>query len=123
TFSHTGGLTGAEVGVAAATGFLNQKLLGALFGEAALVEMITRARVGLIATLGETFREELARFDALIPPPAGLRSLATELRTAADEVRTLPPTISVSDRAITLPDIPRLDELPRASTRRRSERR
>ena len=34
TFSHTGGLTGAEVGVAAATGFLNQKLLEALFGEA-----------------------------------------------------------------------------------------
>ena len=124
TFSHTGGLTGAEVGVAAATGFLNQKLLGALFGEATLVEMITRARIGLIEALGETFREELARFDALIPPPAGLRSHATELRTAADDLRSLPPTISVSARPVVMPDIPRLDDLahavrPDAAPRRR----
>ena len=48
TFSHTGGLTGAEVGVAAATGFLNQKLLEALFGEAALAEMIDHARRNLL---------------------------------------------------------------------------
>lgn len=114
TFSHTGGLTGAEVGVAAATGFLNQKLLGALFGEAALVEMISRARIGLIEAFGETFREELARFEALIPPPAGLRSLATELRTAADELRLLPPTISVSSRPVVMPDVPRLDDLANA---------
>lgn len=124
TFSHTGGLTGAEVGVAAATGFLNQKLLGALFGEAALVEMISRARIGLIEAFGETFREELARFDALIPPPAGLRSLATELRTSADELRSLPPTISVSSRPVIMPDVPRLDDLahavrPGAAPRRR----
>ena len=44
TFIHTGGLTGAEVGVAAATAFLNQKLLSALFGEAAMAELIADAR-------------------------------------------------------------------------------
>ena len=32
TFLHTGGLTGAEVGVAAATAFLNQKLLAPCSG-------------------------------------------------------------------------------------------
>jgi 50S ribosome-binding GTPase len=118
TFSHTGGLTGAEVGVAAATGFLNQKLLGALFGEAALVEMIGRARSGLIEALGETFREELARYDKLIPPPSGMRSLANELRSAADDLRSLPPTVSVSSRPVMLPDVPRLADIPRPSTRR-----
>ena len=47
TFAHTGGVTGAEVGIAAATAFLNQKLMNALFGEAAVQEMIDRAREGL----------------------------------------------------------------------------
>ena len=108
TFSQTGGLTGAEVGIAAATGFLNQKLLSALFGEAALVEMIARARVRLIEALGDTFREELARFDRLIPSPEEVRSLASELREVSDDLRTLPPTITISARPIMLPGVPRL---------------
>ena len=66
TFAHTGGLTGAEVGVAAATGFLNQKLLTALFGEAAMVEMIQRAGARLDAELAATFREESEQFRALL---------------------------------------------------------
>ena len=109
TFSHTGGLTGAEVGVAAATGFLNQKLLSALFGEAAMVEMIQRARQRLVDLLGDTFRDELERFYRLVPDPGHLRDLAAELRELADEVRRLPPSITVSSRSVLLPDIPRLD--------------
>jgi hypothetical protein len=108
TFSQTGGLTGAEVGIAAATGFLNQKLLGALFGEAALVEMISRARTRLVAALGETFREELARFEGLVPAPGRIRTLAGDLRSLADELRALPPSVSVSARPVMLPDLPRL---------------
>ena len=109
TFSHTGGLTGAEVGVAAATAFLNQKLLGALFGEAALVEMIQRARRRLVDLLGDAFRAELARFDALVPDPAGLRGLAEELRAVAADLRRLPATITVSARPVMLPELPSLD--------------
>ena len=109
TFSHTGGLTGAEVGIAAATGFLNQKLLSALFGEAAMVEMIQRARQRLVDLLGDTFRDEVARFDALTSDPAVLRGLAGELRALADELRRLPGTITVSARAVVLPDLPSLE--------------
>ncbi len=109
TFSHTGGLTGAEVGIAAATGFLNQKLLSALFGEAAMVEMIQRARQRLVDLLGDTFRDEVARFDALTSDPAVLRGLAEELRALADELRRLPGTITVSARAVVLPDLPSLE--------------
>ena len=58
TFIHTAGLTGAEVGIAAGTAFLNQKLLGALFGEAAMVELVARARDRLRVVLAETFAEE-----------------------------------------------------------------
>lgn len=90
TFLHTGGLTGAELGVAAATAFLNQKLLYALFGEAAMVELVANARRRLDEALTTTFEEERSRFDDLLPGPGVLTELATDLRAAAIEVRALP---------------------------------
>ncbi|MEO5940796.1 MAG: GTPase domain-containing protein [Candidatus Limnocylindrales bacterium] len=89
TFIHTAGLTGTEVGVAAATAFLNQKLLGALFGEAAMVELIGRARSRLDAALDETFADEQARYEAVVPASEELERLATELRAVADDLRSL----------------------------------
>jgi energy-coupling factor transporter ATP-binding protein EcfA2 len=85
-FIHTGGLTGAEVGVAAATAFLNQKLLGALFGEAAMTELIASARRRLDQTLVATLAEERARFEALVPKTAELVELAADLRATAAEL-------------------------------------
>jgi energy-coupling factor transporter ATP-binding protein EcfA2 len=90
TFIHTGGLTGAEVGVAAATAFVNQKLLSALFGEAAMVELIAHARSRLQDLLTTTFDAERARFDDLLPAQDELSGLAGELRVAARDVRALP---------------------------------
>ena len=89
TFLHTGGLTGAEVGVAAATAFLNQKLLSALFGEAAMVELIQHARRRLQEVLSTAFAAERARFDAHLPPPGELPGLAGDFQRSADEVRAL----------------------------------
>jgi energy-coupling factor transporter ATP-binding protein EcfA2 len=89
TFVHTAGLTGTEVGVAAATAFVNQKLLGALFGEAAMVELIGRARKRLDDALVATFAEERQRFDAIAPDPEELEALAADLRDAADDLRRL----------------------------------
>jgi energy-coupling factor transporter ATP-binding protein EcfA2 len=91
TFLHTGGLTGAEVGVAAATAFLNQKLLSALFGEAAMVELIGHARRRLQEALTAAFAAERARYDAYLPASGELPELAEALRGAAREVRALPP--------------------------------
>lgn len=93
TFIHTAGLTGTEVGVAAATAFVNQKLLGALFGEAAMVELVARARRRLDEALVRTFREERRRFDDLAPEPEDLEALATDLHAAADELRQLPAVV------------------------------
>ena len=50
-FVHTGGLTGAEVGITAATAVVNQKLLEALFGEANVAAFVGRAREELAAIL------------------------------------------------------------------------
>jgi hypothetical protein len=93
TFVHTAGLTGTEVGVAAATAFVNQKLLGALFGEAAMVELIARARQRLDDALVETFAEERRRFDGLAPVPEELKALASDLHAASDELRGLPAVV------------------------------
>jgi len=79
-FAHTAGVTGTEIGIVAATGFLNQKLLQAIFGEAAMREMIAGARERLEALLGDEFDRERARYDALVADPAELRDLAIGLR-------------------------------------------
>ena len=80
-FAHTGGVTGAEVGIAAATAFLNQKLMNALFGEAAVQEMIDRARDGLRDRLRGLVDGERQRFDRLVDDAGALRTLASQLRS------------------------------------------
>jgi hypothetical protein len=74
---------------AAATAFLNQKLLGALFGEAAMTELVADARRRLQELLQTTFAEERARFDLLLPADGALSRIADELRTVAAELRAL----------------------------------
>ncbi len=88
TFLHTGGLTGAEIGVAAGTAFVNQKLLSALFGEAAMAELVGNARRRLHEALATTFAEEQDRFERLIPAAGELATLGADLRSAASDVRT-----------------------------------
>ena len=83
-FVHTAGLTGTELGIAAGTGLLNQKLLEAIFGEGAMAELIGNARAGLAAVLTELFDEERKRFEDLVPPAAESREVAAGLRAAVD---------------------------------------
>ena len=82
-FVHTGGLTGAEVGITAATAVVNQKLLEAIFGEANVAAFVTRARSDLARLLDAAFAEEQARFPKALGPRADLDGLADALRTAA----------------------------------------
>jgi energy-coupling factor transporter ATP-binding protein EcfA2 len=99
TFIHTGGLTGTEVGVAAATAFFNQKLLSALFGEAAMTELIGKARRSLDQALAATMAEERARFEHLLPKPEQLAELAADLRSAVTDLRDLPARLAANTPA------------------------
>ena len=83
-FAHTAGLTGTELGVAAGTAFLNQKLLEAIFGERAMEELIDRARRRLDERLAALFARERARFEDLLSPPGTLRELAGRLRATVE---------------------------------------
>jgi hypothetical protein len=120
TFLHTGGLTGAEVGVAAGTAFLNHKLLSALFGEAAMAELIRGARQRLDEALALTFAEERDRFDRLAPSSAELAALADELRAAASDVRALPVGLPAELRAVMAGGELRAEAAPVGDTRSRS---
>ena len=86
-FAHTAGLTGTELGIAAGTAYLNQKLLEALFGERAMEQLIEQARSRLDALLTSLFAAERERFDALAPRPAALHELAVKLRASVSELR------------------------------------
>ena len=86
-FVHTAGLTGTEVGIAAGTAVVNQKLLEAIFGEGAMAELIAHARARLEALMAAQFDVERQRFESLLPAPGGMRELATQLRAAADGIK------------------------------------
>jgi hypothetical protein len=83
-FAHTAGLTGTELGIAAGTAFVNQKLLEALFGERAMEELVESAGRRLDDGLSALFTRERERFDALAPDPSALRQLGSDLRAAVD---------------------------------------
>jgi energy-coupling factor transporter ATP-binding protein EcfA2 len=85
-FAHTAGLTGAELGIAAGTAFLNQKLLEAIFGERAMEELIGRAGRRLDEALVALFARERMRFDALVSAAGTSRALAADLRSAVADL-------------------------------------
>ena len=79
TFAYTGGLTGAEVGIAGGTAILGQKLLEAIFGDQAVRTMAAKAKEALLDRTEAAFHGERDRFTAVLD--------AVDLR--ADQARTL----------------------------------
>jgi hypothetical protein len=84
-FSQTGGLTGAEAGVAAGTAAVSQTLLTAVFGENAVRDLVRHARDDLRLRLAGIFEVERARFDALLRAAASANDGA-ELRLATEHL-------------------------------------
>src|SRR3712207_8550179 len=65
-FAQTGGLTGGEVAVAGGTTALGQRVLEAVFGDAAVRSLAARAREDLQARAADLLRYERGRFDELV---------------------------------------------------------
>jgi len=93
-FASTGGLTGGEVAVAGGTTAVGQRVLEAVFGDAAVRSMASRAREDLQRRADALLRYEQARFDDRVDDAApgaeaadalrhAVRSLASARRTAA----------------------------------------
>ena len=86
-FSQTGGLTGAEAGIAAGTAAVSQTVLTAVFGEQAVRTLARQAREDLQLRLVGLFAEEQARFLALLSPIPDLEAIS-ELHSAAASLGT-----------------------------------
>jgi hypothetical protein len=91
-FAHTGGLTGGEVAVAGGTTAVGQRVLEAVFGDAAVRSLADRAREDLQSRVDELLRYEQERFDA------GVRA-AAPAPGAAEDVRAAVRDLAVARRA------------------------
>lgn len=81
-FSQTGGLVGAEVGIAGGTALLAQRLLEAVFGEDAVRRMAKQAKEQLDARVEALMAAELFRFVRLIDEVDVRAEQAEHLRAA-----------------------------------------
>jgi hypothetical protein len=88
-FAHTGGLVGAEVGIAGGTAVLAQKVLEAIFGDQAVREMAAKARAQLLDQVEELYAGERARFEAAIQGVEIKDGQAVRLADAAAAVKAV----------------------------------
>lgn len=88
-FSQTGGLVGAEIGVAGGTAVLAQRVLEAVFGDQAVRRLAEKAKTELDQRVQALMAEELLRYHRLleqvtVDPETGarLREVAVQVETA-----------------------------------------
>ena len=90
-FAHTGGLLGGEVAVAGGTAAVGQRLLEAVFGDAAVRALAAKARADLRVRADRLLRGEQERFDALVvaaaPEPGGADALRAASRALVEARR------------------------------------
>ena len=65
-FAHTGGLVGAEIGVAGGTAVLAQRVLEAVFGDQAVRRLAETAKAELDARIEALIAGELLRYHAIL---------------------------------------------------------
>ncbi len=80
-FASTGGLTGAEIGVAGASSVVAQRLLESVFGDHAVTQMCQRAHEALLARIDEEMTALLTPLVEALPAASGI----DELRHALDQ--------------------------------------
>ena len=87
TFAYTGGITGAEVGIAGGTAVLGQKLLEAIFGDQAVRSMAAKAKEALLDRTEAAFALERDRFTEVLDAVDLRADQARNLAAAAAAVR------------------------------------
>ena len=86
-FASTGGLVGAEIGIAGGTTVLAQRVLEAMFGDQAVREMAARARQILLDHVSELYSAEQDRYDAVVDEHDVTDEQVTRLEAAAAAVK------------------------------------
>ena len=86
-FAHTGGLVGAEVGVAGGTAVLAQRVLEAVFGDQAIRRLAETAKEELDSRVQTLMSAELLRYHRALDALAVDPEQAERLRRSAAEVQ------------------------------------
>jgi len=87
-FAHTGGLVGAEIGVAGGTAVLAQRILEAVFGDQAIRRLAQTAKDDLDARVQALLAEELVRYHKILDGLAVDSDDSERLRAAAAAVES-----------------------------------
>ena len=87
-FAHTGGLVGAEIGVAGGTAVLAQRILEAVFGDQAIRRLAQTAKDDLDARVQALLAEELVRYHKILDGLAVDSEHSEQLRAAASAVES-----------------------------------
>jgi hypothetical protein len=87
-FAHTGGLVGAEIGVAGGTAVLAQRVLEAVFGDQAIRRLAETAKDDLDARVQALLADELVRYHMILNGLGVESDQATRLRRAARAVES-----------------------------------
>jgi GTPase SAR1 family protein len=88
-FAHTGGLVGAEVGIAGGASLLAQRVLEAIFGDQAVRDMAKKARVMLLERVEVLYDDERTRFHAGLGPFIVGSGAARRLEAAVADVEVV----------------------------------
>lgn len=105
-FSSTGGLTGAELGIAGGTTLVAQKLLESIFGDEAVRRLANTAKANLTARIDGLLAAEQARFTAVVDGLRVASDAAARIDAAVDHVTTLvlqPTDAEASEATIMVP--------------------
>ena len=117
-FAHTGGLVGAEVGVAGGTAILAQRVLEAVFGDQAVRRLAETAKTELDARAQALMAEELLRYHALLDGlgvDAELGPAVREAAAAVDAARSVPPAAASSQALRGSEEVPALTTGPQGA--------
>ena len=87
-FAHTGGLVGAEIGVAGGTAVLAQRVLEAVFGDQAIRRLAQTAKDDLDARVQALLADELVRYHMILNGLGVEADQSTRVRQAARAVES-----------------------------------
>jgi hypothetical protein len=130
-FAHTGGLVGAEIGVAGGTAVLAQRILEAVFGDQAIRRLAQTAKDDLDARVQALLADELVRYHKILDGLAVDSEHSERLRAAAAAVESareggLPvsvaaePALPPGERRLAI-DAPRVSQIPSGEAAEDSE--
>ena len=130
-FAHTGGLVGAEIGVAGGTAVLAQRILEAVFGDQAIRRLAQTAKDDLDARVQALLADELVRYHKILDGLAVDSENSERLRAAAAAVESareggLPvsevaePALPPGERRLAI-DAPTVSQIPSGEAAEDSE--